>query len=354
MKWQVFIFLSWMISVSVVAQRKETIQFDSKEHDFGIIKEIGGLAVHRFEFTNFSLFPVKVVAVTASCGCTLPDWTKEAIEPGKTGSITASFDPRGRPGYFNKTIEVKTDADASVYVLTIKGTVSTNGEVERFKESIGLLQFISTAVNMGRVKMSSNWLYKDFEIRNASREVLSIKNVTLPAYITLDFFPKQIPAESQAVLRVGFNPKKKNQYGFIQESISIETNEKEEAVKALTFFATVEENFENLSSEEKAKSPRIYVDNKIDLGNYKGQNIKSRFTITNAGKSPLKLLAVQPNCNCIQFDSLPEKIEAGKSVSIYFTFSGEHRKGSLQKFITLYTNDPNKPVDRVMITVFSE
>ncbi|MFY7918541.1 MAG: DUF1573 domain-containing protein [Chryseotalea sp.] len=354
MKWQALIFLGWMISVSVVAQRKETIQFDSKEHDFGIIKETGGLAVHRFEFTNFSLFPVKIVTVTASCGCTSPDWTKEIIEPGKTGSITASFDPRGRPGYFSKTIEVKTDADANVYVLTIKGTVSTNADAERFKESIGSLQFISTAINMGRVKMSNDWLYKDFEIRNASKEVLMLKYSSLPHYITIDFFPKQIPAQTQAVLRVGFNPKKKNQYGFLQESISIETSEKEEAVKALTFFATVEENFEGLTPDDKVKAPRIYADNKIDLGNYNGQNIKSRFTITNAGKSPLKLLAVQPNCTCIQFDSLPEKIEAGKSVQINFTFSGEHRKGTLQKFITLYTNDPNKPVERVMVTIFSE
>jgi hypothetical protein len=340
--------------VSGFSQRKETIRFDANEYDFGIVKETGGLAVHRFEFTNFSLFPVKIISVQASCGCTSPEWTKEEIAPGKTGSVTASFDPRGRAGYFNKTLEVKTDADASTYILTIKGTVSANGNIERFKETIGQLQFLSTAINLGRVKMNEEWIYKDFEIRNAGKDVLTIKKVNLPPYLMADFFPKQIQAESQAVLRIGFNPKKKNQYGFMQENFEIETNDKESPIKSLTFYATVEENFDAITPEQKVKSPRVYTDNKIDLGNYSGQTLKSKFSVSNTGKSPLKLLAVQPNCTCIQLDEVPTEILAGKSAIINFNFTGEHRKGSLQKFITLYTNDPANPVERIMITVFSE
>jgi hypothetical protein len=61
--------------------------------------------------------------VQASCGCTTPTWTKEPIEPGKSGSIVVTYNPLGRPGIFVKTITVYSNATDEQTVLIIKGDV---------------------------------------------------------------------------------------------------------------------------------------------------------------------------------------------------------------------------------------
>ncbi len=99
------------------AQTLEPLIFREKIYDFGEIQESRGNADHEFVFTNNAGRPVKILNVAASCGCTTPGWSKDAVAVGKTGFIKASFDPKGRPGYFNKTLTVLTDLDPNPMVL---------------------------------------------------------------------------------------------------------------------------------------------------------------------------------------------------------------------------------------------
>lgn len=100
------------------------IKFDKIEHDFGKIKE-GTLATYSFTFHNTGKVPLVLSNVQASCGCTTPEWSKEPIPPGGTGTIKAAFNSYGRPGQFHKFVTVKSNAGADV-VLTIKGEVVLN------------------------------------------------------------------------------------------------------------------------------------------------------------------------------------------------------------------------------------
>ena len=100
------------------------IQFEETLHDFGNIKE-GTLATYEFKFKNIGKEPLTLSQVQPSCGCTTPIWPKEAIAPGKTAVITATFDSKGRPGVFNKYITVTSNAKTSPVTLTIKGFVET-------------------------------------------------------------------------------------------------------------------------------------------------------------------------------------------------------------------------------------
>jgi hypothetical protein len=116
-----------LIALNAFSQQSKPLQFREEAFDFGTVKEDGGPAVHEFVFTNNSGRHIKILTVQASCGCTTPDWSKEPIAPGKTGFIQASYNPKGRPGYFNKTLTVTTDLDASPIMLQIKGTVTSDG-----------------------------------------------------------------------------------------------------------------------------------------------------------------------------------------------------------------------------------
>ncbi len=98
----------------------DNVAFKADVHDFGTIEE-GPSADHVFVFTNTGKEPLIIQRVQPSCGCTTPDWTKEPIAPGKTGMIKASYGTQGRPGHFEKTMTVFTNAGTKM--VTFKGNV---------------------------------------------------------------------------------------------------------------------------------------------------------------------------------------------------------------------------------------
>ena len=110
--------------IQLNAQQKQPyINFTAVVHDFGKIKEADGLASFKFEFTNTGSVPLVISNVQASCGCTTPSWTREPIAPGAKGSITATYNPKNRPGRFDKSITVTSNSENTPTVLRIMGEV---------------------------------------------------------------------------------------------------------------------------------------------------------------------------------------------------------------------------------------
>jgi hypothetical protein len=98
------------------------ISFTEQEHNYGTIKK-GGDGNCEFVFTNEGNEPLILSNVKASCGCTVPTWTKEPIMPGKEGSIKVRYNTNN-VGAFTKTITVTCNAvNAPRTTLKIKGKV---------------------------------------------------------------------------------------------------------------------------------------------------------------------------------------------------------------------------------------
>lgn len=95
-----------------------------KKHDFGNIKEDGGPVTTEFAFVNTGDTPLVIISATASCGCTHPKYPTDPIKPGGKGVIKVTYLPKGRPGEFNKSIKVRTNAkNAKKVTLRISGVV---------------------------------------------------------------------------------------------------------------------------------------------------------------------------------------------------------------------------------------
>jgi hypothetical protein len=105
-----------------VSDENAKVIIEDPEHDFGTIKEDAGSVTAVFKVTNNTSEAIVLTSVRASCGCTTPNWTKEPIEPGKTGEITATFSPKGRPGPFTKTITATLNTNEKL-IMHIKGIV---------------------------------------------------------------------------------------------------------------------------------------------------------------------------------------------------------------------------------------
>ncbi|WP_400191385.1 DUF1573 domain-containing protein [Hymenobacter sp. B81] len=225
-----------LLTSALSAAAQGVMSFEKKDHDFSNVTE-GTTATHEFKFKNTGNQPIVIANVQASCGCTTPDWTKTPVLPGKTGFIRASYNSAGRPGQFNKTVTVTSNATESSQMLTIKGTVLTKDELR----------------------------------------------------------PK-------------------------------------------------------FSAAELAKSPKLVIDRMShDFGKMEaGQQPVARFTVKNAGKSPLELSTLTSNCYCVNFKTLPKAIQPGQSATIELQY-GQRQIGQMVDVVTLHSNDITAPDPKITL-----
>lgn len=96
---------------------------DSATYQFGEIKE-GDIVQHSFKFKNGGQFPLIINNVTASCGCTIPEWPREPIAPNQESSIEVRFNSKGKPGQQVKTITVYANTQPAYSELRLQGVVA--------------------------------------------------------------------------------------------------------------------------------------------------------------------------------------------------------------------------------------
>ena len=104
------------------AQKEADIKFDKTTMDLGKFPESNPVQKCTFTFTNTGNAPLIINQAIASCGCTVPEYTKEPVAPGKTGTINVTYNGKGKfPGYFKKTITIRTNGKTEMTRLYISG-----------------------------------------------------------------------------------------------------------------------------------------------------------------------------------------------------------------------------------------
>ena len=104
------------------AENYAEITFDTLRYDFGKFSKDEPQVRCSFPFTNTGTAPLIIHQAFASCGCTVPTYTKEPIKPGEKGVIDVTYDGSGKfPGHFQKTITVRSNGINEVVRLTIEG-----------------------------------------------------------------------------------------------------------------------------------------------------------------------------------------------------------------------------------------
>lgn len=104
------------------AAPQDSIIFESTTHDYGTVVQASDGSC-QFVFKNKGKAPIILNDVRASCGCTVPEWTRTPVAPGEKGSIKVTYNTNS-VGAFTKTITVNSNAINNPVVLIIKGTVT--------------------------------------------------------------------------------------------------------------------------------------------------------------------------------------------------------------------------------------
>ena len=99
----------------------QEIWFEEYLHDYGQIEEDSD-GTWSFVFKNLGEEAIVINRVRSTCGCTVPDWPREPIEPGASGEITVIYNT-STTGTFLKSVVVYSTAANSPVKLQIKGKV---------------------------------------------------------------------------------------------------------------------------------------------------------------------------------------------------------------------------------------
>lgn len=118
---RIFSLLTLLVfSLAMMAQAD--IKFDKTLHDFGKFSENDPIVKCTFTFTNTGDKPLVVNQAVASCGCTVPTYTKKPLQPGETGTVNVTYNGKGKfPGHFKKTITIRTNGKTEMVRLYIEG-----------------------------------------------------------------------------------------------------------------------------------------------------------------------------------------------------------------------------------------
>jgi Protein of unknown function (DUF1573) len=352
------VFVSMLFVSATFAQQADPLLFKEKIFDFGDITEESGNADHEFKFTNNSGRPIKIISVQASCGCTTPGWTQDVIANGKEGFVKASYNPKGRPGYFNKTLTVTTDFDGVPVVLQIKGQVvkkEYKGSMEELTASTGNLKLKSNSFNLGKIFLNKEPVTKEYFVVNAGIKPIKFSRAIGPAYIKVQL-PVSLNTGESGSIKLTYDAASRKQYGFVSDNIQIETDDEEVPMKSFPVYATMEEFFPSMSEDELSKAPILTLTSTtVDFGRIpSGTNGQQEIVIKNTGKKELTIRALQPNCSCVTASVDQMILKAGAESKLTILFNTQGRKDTQQKSLTIYSNDPQSPVQRITLMVYIE
>lgn len=121
---KIMLALTLLIAVAATASAQAEIKFDKLTHNFGTFNEGDPSQKAVFTFTNVGDQPLVINQAVASCGCTVPNYTKQPIAPGQKGQISITYDGKGRfPGHFKKTVTVRTNGKVELTRLYVEGVM---------------------------------------------------------------------------------------------------------------------------------------------------------------------------------------------------------------------------------------
>lgn len=118
---KILLALSAALVMALGVQAQADIEFEKDVHDFGTLKQHGD-ATTEFKFTNTGSEPLIISNAKGSCGCTVPEWPREPIQPGSSGVIRVKYDSK-RIGPINKSVTITSNGSEQPKVIRIKGKI---------------------------------------------------------------------------------------------------------------------------------------------------------------------------------------------------------------------------------------
>ena len=348
-----------LTAVAMMAQQP-VITFEKTEHDFGKIDEDGGRVSVVFEFKNEGMAPLVLSNVRASCGCTTPTWTKEPVEPGQKGSITVTYNPNGRPGHFQKTVTITSNATEPTMKVFIKGEVIPKSAkpVNKYTVAVGELNMKSKLLDFGTIKKGEN-KSGELEYANLTKADHNVDLATndADAYLIHQVTLASVKPDETGKFIFAVDTKNTKLYGPVEAYAYVVVDGKRNISETfkLTVKANIVEDFSAMTVEEKQQAPIIELAAEQDAGKVAaGKVLKYTLPIKNIGVNPLEIRRIYSSSKDI-ICKAPKAIKSGKKGAVAIDINAKNlQPGMYDREIQVISNDYQNPVKKIKINFVVE
>ena len=334
------LFCAFYLQAQTLAPK---INFETKSHNFGEIKESDGPVTFIFKFNNIGTEPLLLHSVRASCGCTTPVWTKEPVLPNAEGQIAVTFNPRNRPGAFRKSITVSTNSEPATVYLSISGKVLPRVKTveEKYPFTIGALRAKKTHLSFFNITKSQKKTY-GIQVINTTDKPIKVEFPNLPSHVIAA--EKVVAPGEETVLDFQYDANKQTDWGYVKDDVYCWVD----GVKSDRFLrlsATITPDFSKMTARERASAPSIKLNmRKADFGTVRrGVEVKKTITVTNTGKSLLKIYAAKSTSSMVRCTVKNKELAVGESTEIDVFLDTQKTRGRQYKTINIISNAPATP-----------
>jgi hypothetical protein len=369
----------FLATATAFAQNESNVTVDKTVHDFGDIYTDQGPVSCTFTFTNKGSKPVLLLSAVASCGCTDVEWTREPVQPGKTGKVKATFDNNDGPYPFDKTVTVYVSDIKKPFVLHLRGSAHENAKplTETYSLKIGNMGIKSLENKVGNLSQRET-KSGNIVIANVGITPMKLEFENVSDGLTLEVYPNPIPAKSVANLSYSIKASRdrwgKNWYyatpvidgrrykaiGKLPAPEKVEGSEhfysepnkrvgigKEE----IAFWAVTKENFASIPSDAKKDMANpSFSKSTVNFGKLSsGAKTTLTFDYVNNGKTESEFFKLDADCSNVKVLEM-QKTAPGKKGKIVVELDTKGMpKGENIIALNLFTNSPFRPVISLQI-----
>jgi hypothetical protein len=347
--------LLFITTPTLSAQSYSGISVNAIEYNFGTLIESDTPASHDFIVRNTGSTPLVITRITTSCGCARPEWNKNTIAPGNTGTVRIKYATKGRIGPFRKNISVYSNAGDKPLSLHITGTVEPPPPVApkpaiTYNYAIGDLKLSSHKISFQQLH-PGNIQTDTLFIRNDGENILSIHTLKKLRYV--DIPDVTIRPGEEMPIAVSFITDEYGKMGHVDALLTLEVDAAETKYRGIVgVSANVVDDFSSMTPAMRAQAPSAkYSAKEISLGKTGGdEKAERQLTIANTGKSSLNIYSVSCPDERIKISGGKKKINNGKEATFKIRFRPNKTDGKVETLLTIVCNDPNEPVRHIKIT----
>ncbi|MBX2840992.1 MAG: DUF1573 domain-containing protein [Flammeovirgaceae bacterium] len=312
---------------------------------------------HKFKFYVAGSQSISIEKVVSECACGEIIFPKESMKPGEFGFIEVSFKPY-KPGPFEKTFTVYSkNAIPQKTELAITGFISNNfEEAEReFPIEKGNFRFKTKRLILGSITNVTP-VKTVFEFYNNSDEEITIKDTLgAPNYIEAVFDSSRvIKPNSKGYITIFYHPELKNDFGVVNDNIIFFQEKDTELIFDITIVASIKQHFPSDINYDNYLFPKLTVSDSIkNLGKISvGSGKIVEFVLTNSGQKDLIIQKIVPGYGCEIKDLGTKIIKPYDFVSLKIFVNNIGKKGTQERTIQLYCNDPERTTQKLRIKLY--
>lgn len=346
------------------------VEINKSVHDFGDISVDDGAVECSFTVKNISNKAMLILNVVSSCGCTSVSWTREPIAPGKTGTISATFDNKDGAYPFDKTITVYFSDVSKPAVLHLRGVAHQAPKPlkERYTLMFGNFGVKDLEMSAGNLTRGERKAL-EFTIANNGITPMKVAFQDVSPEITLNVYPNPVPPKSTATLectvKAGTNYGKNWYYatpvidGRVFKAAGKLPNKEDDGSNIykepnkrlglgkseLGIYAVVKP--QNLREADRSLEPDItFTKSTQSFGKLASRSSATVvYEFKNSGKKELELFKLDAECSNVKVTSITSKVAGGKNGSIKIEVNTTGMpSGENTIVLNLYTNSPLRPV----------